>query len=192
MNKLLYLILLNKLSKEKKGINPTGTINITLNGEIDVTEYATANVNVEFTVYELPDHIKFGGSKVFPSDFNTTNMTDFYYFLSSSDLKTLHQINTENVTNMERAFNDCVNLEDFPVLNGSKVTNFRNTFSNCNKLTNDSLNNILEMLKNATVYNASNNTKTLKWIGLSSTQATTCTTLSNRAACETAGWTTGY
>lgn len=193
MNKLLNLILLNKLSKEKKeGVTPTGTINITQNGTTNVTNYATANVNVESTVYELPDQIKFGSSRVFPSDFNTTNMTDFNYFLKSCYLKTLHQINTSNVTKMECAFFDCIYLEDFPVLDGSKVTNFRNTFSNCPKLTNDSLNNILEMLKNATVYNASNEPKTLKWIALSAAQATTCTTLSNWAACEAAGWTTGY
>ena len=56
------------------------------------------------------------------------------------------------------------------------------------QLTNDSLNNILEMCKNSVM----SSNKTLKYIGLSSTQATTCTTLSNWAACESAGWTTGY
>lgn len=34
--------------------------------------------------------------------------------------------------------------------------------------------------------------KTLKYVGLTSDQATTCTGLSNWAACEAAGWTTGY
>lgn len=62
-------------------------------------------------------------------------------------------------------------------------------FKNCTSLSNDSLNNILAMLTNATAYTG---TKTLKYIGLSETQATTCTTLSNWTACETAGWTTGY
>ena len=62
-------------------------------------------------------------------------------------------------------------------------------FDNCTSLTDDSLNNILAMLTNATAYTR---TKTLKYIGLSKTQATTCTTLSNWAACEAAGWTTGY
>lgn len=44
MNKLLNILLLNKLSKEK--IEPTGTINITENGIVDVTNYASADVNV--------------------------------------------------------------------------------------------------------------------------------------------------
>lgn len=44
MNKLLNILLLNKLSKEK--VEPTGTINITENGTVDVTNYAEADVNV--------------------------------------------------------------------------------------------------------------------------------------------------
>lgn len=36
------------------------------------------------------------------------------------------------------------------------------------------------------------NTKTLKYMGISSTQATTCQSLSNWSAFTAAGWTTGY
>ena len=56
-------------------------------------------------------------------------------------------------------------------------------------LTDDSLNNLLKMCSNATNYTAS---KTLKDVGLTNTQATTCTGLSNWADCVTAGWSTGY
>jgi hypothetical protein len=45
------------------------------------------------------------------------------------------------------------------------------------------------MCANATAYTK---TKTLKAIGLSSAQATTCTGLSNWASAQSAGWTTGY
>jgi hypothetical protein len=44
----------------------------------------------------------------------------------------------------------------------------------------------------ATAVQLSGSDKTLKNIGLSSTQATTCITLSNWADLEAAGWTTGY
>ena len=62
-------------------------------------------------------------------------------------------------------------------------------FSGCTSLSDESLNNILAMCKNATAYT---DTKTLKYIGLTPEQANKCKTLSNYQAFLNAGWTTGY
>ena len=86
-------------------------------------------------------------------------------------------------------FSNCKSLTTIPLLNTSNVTNMSSMFYGCDSLTNDSLNNILAMLTNATSYVS---TKTLAYVGLSSEQASTCTTLSNWSVCEEAGWTTGY
>ena len=96
-------------------------------------------------------------------------------------------LNTSNLQYIEKMFYYCLVLEDIPMLDTSKVSNMSNTFSACPNLTNKSLNNIMRMCINSKV-----TTKTLKYVGLSSTQATTCTTLSNYQDLLSAGWTTGY
>ena len=116
-----------------------------------------------------------------------TNMSSMFY--GCTVLTTIPLLNTSSVINMSNMFQGCIRLTEVPQLDTSKVANMANMFYDCTSLSNDSLNNILAMLTNATAYTG---TKTLKYIGLSETQATTCTTLSNWTACETAGWTTGY
>lgn len=123
---------------------------------------------------------------------DTSSATDTSYMLGGTAITSSPQFNTANVTNMQQMFKDCTALTTVPVFNTAKVTNMWDTFDNCPALSNESLNNILEMLTNASAYIEQGTNMTLKWIGLSSTQATTCTTLSNWSACETAGWTTGY
>lgn len=123
---------------------------------------------------------------------DTSSATDTSYMLGGTAITSSPQFNTANVTNMQQMFKDCTALTTVPVFNTAKVTNMWDTFDNCPALSNESLNNILEMLTNASAYIEQGTNMTLKWIGLSSTQATTCTTLSNWTACETAGWTTGY
>lgn len=90
------------------------------------------------------------------------------------------------------AFYGCSALTTLPsTIDFSSVsgTGLQRMFTNCSALSDTSLNAILGGLITATRI-ASN--KTLKYVGLSSTQATTCTGLSNWAACQAAGWTTGY
>lgn len=129
------------------------------------------------------------------SNWNTSNVTSMYYmFRECSLLKTLNLLsfNTERVTTMCDMFADCTSLENLDISNFNlgAVTNTSGMFRNCTKLTDNSLNCILSVLPTATSLSASN--KTLNYLGLSSAQATTCTTLSNWEACVNAGWTTGY
>lgn len=152
--------------------------------------------------------------KTIPSNLDTSNITNTaYMFASCNELQTIPlldlsksqnlsgmftncmklteipQFDTSSTTNMSSLFNNCIRLTTIPILDTSKVTNFDNCFSYCDSLSNNSLNNILQMCANATSYPY---TKTLRQIGLSSTQATTCTGLSNWSAAQAAGWTTGY
>lgn len=111
-------------------------------------------------------------------------------FSSCTSLVTLPYINKS--TYLGSICLNCTSLENVPVLNMARCTSsysHYNMFRNCPALTNTSLNNILASL--ATLgYKAGN--KTLKFVGLDQTQATTCTTLSNWAALSADGWTTGY
>lgn len=122
--------------------------------------------------------------------FDTSNVANFSsLFFNSSLLETFPSFNTSKATTFNRLCVNCSSLKNIPVLNTSLVTDFQFAFSNCNSLTNDSLNNILKMCSDATSYRG---TKTLSHIGLSQSQATTCTGLSNWSECQSAGWSTGY
>lgn len=122
--------------------------------------------------------------------FDTSNVTStMRMFYNCRTLTTIPLFNTTNSTSFYEMFSGCSSLTTIPILNTSKVTDMYQPFTNCSALSNESLNNILAMCIGATSYTG---TKTLRHIGLSSSQATTCTGLSNWAACEAAGWTTGY
>ena len=121
---------------------------------------------------------------------NTSNVTDMSYMFSNcTNLQTIPLLDTSSVTNMQAMFGGCTNLITIPELNTSKVTNMTYMFSSCTNLSDESLNNVLQTCINATSYTK---TKTLKDVGLTSEQATKCTTLSNYSAFTAAGWTTGY
>lgn len=121
-------------------------------------------------------------------DFSSrTDLSEF--FTNFQKLTTILGIDMSNATNISYMFQNCYRLENIPQFNIEKVINMSNTFYNCSRLSNESLNNILAMCANAKSITSN---KTLKYIGLNSTQATTCQTLSNWSAAEAAGWTTGY
>lgn len=123
---------------------------------------------------------------------NTSKATTMsYMFANCSSLTSIPQFNTQSATSYIGMFSGCTALTTIPLLNTANIANggLIQTFLNCTSLNNNSLNNILAMCTAATKITKN---KTLKYIGLSSAQATTCQSLSNWASFESAGWTTGY
>ena len=121
---------------------------------------------------------------------NTSNTTDLTMtFFECSNLKRISLLDTSKVTSLFDTFAGCTNLVDVPLLDTSNNTSFFDTFEKCTSLSEESLNNILMMCTNAAKITSD---KTLKYLGLTSEQATKCTTLSNYSTFTSAGWTTGY
>ena len=133
--------------------------------------------------------------------FDTSNGTNFGQMCQSTRaLVSFPQIDTSNGTNFSNMFIDCKALVNIPVLDWSKATTLQNVFGGlgsggqgaCTNLSNESLNNILEMCANATAYIQQGTNMTLKYIGLTSAQATTCETLSNWDTFVNVGWSSGF
>lgn len=123
-------------------------------------------------------------------ELDTSSCTNFGgAFSNNKALKHFKTINTAKGKAFTNMFKDSEQLQDVEVYDLSSATNLNGMFTNCSNLSNESLNNIMEMLIGATSYSG---TKTLKNIGLSSSQATTCQSLSNWDAFVAAGWSTGY
>lgn len=145
----------------------------------------------------------------------SNNINLNHTFEGCTSLTTIPLINTSKVTKMIMTFYNCYKLSAIPAIDTSKVTSFSQTFASCRKLvtvpqldfssatsslsdifqyctqlSDESLNNILASCIGA--INVTDSNKTLKNIGLTSSQATKCTTLSNYEAFTAAGWTTGY
>lgn len=155
-----------------------------------VAEYKNYDVDVSkmfrnCTALPTIDKIRIGTSS--QPIFSASNM-----FEGCSSLTSIvaTSSNTIFALDMSAAFRYCSSLTDVSrYIISSKCMTCKNAFSGCSALSDLSLNNIMSALAAATSYTG---TKTLKDIGLSSTQATTCTGLSNWTALSAAGWTTGY
>ena len=200
--------------KEKKGDNTdilaadfdTEIIGITT-GHLDDEEYEEAN-NITDEILNGVDVIT-----IYPPDWSEIGYNDtpqfildaFAYaekikqewdpnnpknFRENGNLIICPVLDVSKKPDMSFMFYNCQNLQSVPLLNVSSATNLSYMFYTCPSLSNESLNNILSMCTTATKIASSN--KTLKYLGLTQAQATTCQSLSNYQAFIDAGWTTGY
>lgn len=122
-----------------------------------------------------------------------TNFTSFAEYCSSiKTVPDLHLISKS--ASFSQAFRGCTNLENFPFIDLSqqrRISYIQEMFLDCPNLTDTSLDNILKMC--ITLANA-NGTKTLVYIGITSTNypASRIEALPSYQDFVNAGWTTGY
>ena len=166
--------------------------------------------NDDFTLIEAQKNKLLDLSKLYYHDtdvtyyklsniFDTSHIKDVTsMFDSCTNLVTcdLSNLDFSNITSLATMFWGCINLTTivFPsTIDTSKVTTMAELFGShgrfCPKLDDNSLNSILLMCANATSYTG---TKTLRYLGITSAEATTCQSLSNYQDFINAGWATGY
>lgn len=114
-----------------------------------------------------------------------------YMFNTCRNLCALPLLDTSSVANMEGMCGYMYRLKDVPVFDTSSATNMSNMFYQTTSLTDESLDNILQMCINATSYNS---TKTLLYIGISSSyySASLIQSLPHYQSFVNAGWSIGY
>lgn len=123
---------------------------------------------------------------------DTSNVTDMgSTFSGCSALTIIPLLDTSNVANMSGTFAACSSLTTIPLLNTSNVTNMYNMVYNSPNLSNNSLDNILQMCIGATSYTG---TKTLKTLGFTNGNypVSRIQALPHYQDFIDAGWTIGY
>lgn len=152
---------------------------------LDLTSIPTTSLSSFWSMYYNLKKVSFK---------NTNRITDMsFLFHNCNELEEIDfsKVNTSKVKNMQQMFYNCISLKDVPIFNTSSVTNFSNMFGICPLLSDESVNNILQMCINATSYAG---TKTLKYLGFNSSwcPASRIQALSNYQAFLNARWTIGY
>lgn len=163
-----------------------------LTGTIEISNYNAEVIPATGTAFLLKQTIR----KIDFTNLDMSKVTRFQKAFSDfSGLTTIIGLDTSNTTDMREMFYYCTSLTTIPVLNTSKVyesgLGMYRTFYNCPKLSDESLNNILQMCINAVKLAGSTHNQ-LYYIGLDNTQIERCKTLSNYQAFLDAGWTAGY
>ena len=124
-------------------------------------------------------------------NFNTPLLTNLQNAFAYSGLEAAPQINTSNVGTTKNTFSSCNQLTTVPIYNLPNNRNFQNMFTNCSKLTDTSIDNILQMCISATIYSG---TKTLVILGFNSTNypSSRIQALPHYQDFINAGWSIGY
>ena len=131
-------------------IIPSGEIEFNQNGTYDVTDKASAKVNIpekqlgtktitKNGTYKASDDDLDGYSEV-EVETSGVDINDYYVTSGSYEsirayIKKIPLIDTSNVTDMRSMFYDCKNLISIPLLDTSNVTNMNQMFLGCTSLT---------------------------------------------------------
>ena len=121
-------------------IVPSTTINIIENGLYNVANYASADVNIPIDLSNYYTYNIAVGSiaksiKSIPEGFTIEGDSLYKVFYECSNLITLPNMNTEQVTSLLDAFGRCSNLTSLPNFNFDNVVDVRSSFSGCSSLT---------------------------------------------------------
>ena len=110
-----------------------------------VQDKEKANIAYSKTLYDAWDASRTSASRfyydnrklVYLPNIDTSNVTDMNRMFSSCyALTTIPQLDTSNVTDMNNMFNSCSALTTIPQLDTSKVTNMSSMFGDCSALEN--------------------------------------------------------
>ena len=154
---------------------------------IDISHFNTSSLTNMSNMFQYCYGLSEIGD-VNPND-NSVSMASMFQYCSS--LKRVKSISITKSNNNSSIFSGCSNLETVGEIRTTLTSlSSTNMFENCPNLSNDTLKVILKFLKKLT--NQSTSNKKLKYFGLSSTQATLCTTFDEWTELSNNGWTTGY
>ena len=162
----------------------------------EVTAYLPKGYGTDYNYFLIVRHLNYTNRYfliVSKDEFYVSLLNDVTPHFSPSNSAILYYISLKGFYNPDNPDEVDFSTKELSDFNSSKVGFNSGLITNINQFVCSNF-NIYDNSNKANLKFTSNSEylKTLKYIGLSEEQATTCTTLSNWAACETAGWTTGY